>query len=72
VLFTGSLLVTIVFEVPIVEEIVTWAALAQPGDWHRTRNRWLNIHVFRVALGFTSLILLLIAGGIQTLAVLRR
>jgi uncharacterized membrane protein len=68
-LFVTSLLVTILFEIPLVEEIVTWAALALPGDWRRTRDRWIRYHRLRVALGFMSLVLLFIAGCIQEFAV---
>jgi uncharacterized membrane protein len=71
VLFVTSLLVTILFELPLVEEIVTWAALALPVDWHRTRDRWIRYHRLRVVLGFMSLLLLLIAGCIQAFGVPR-
>jgi Sec-independent protein secretion pathway component TatC len=64
-LFGGALLTAVVFELPLVEEILTWAALAEPGDWRRTRGRWLNFHIVRVALTLASLILLLVAGCIQ-------
>jgi len=72
VLFSGALFVMIMVELPIVEEIVTWASLAEPRDWRRTRSRWLKFHIIRIALSFASLILLLAAGGIQAFAVPQR
>ena len=65
-LLFGALLVAIVFELPVVEEIATWpATLKIPDDWQNIRQRWLRIHIARIALGLSSLLLLITAGSVQ-------
>jgi uncharacterized membrane protein len=72
-LFSGVLLVTIVFEVPLIRQIAAWpASLTVPDDWQVVRKRWLWIHFARVAFGFASLTLLLVASGFQAFEALRR
>ena len=63
VLFIVALLVTVLVEVPIVEEIVTWKVSTLPGDWQELRDRWMRFHVIRVVAGLASLVLL-VAGAI--------
>jgi uncharacterized membrane protein len=72
-LFSGALVATIVFEVPLVRQIATWpTSLTVTDDWQVVRKRWLWIHFVRVAFGFASLILLLVASGLQAFEALRR
>jgi uncharacterized membrane protein len=59
--FLIALLVTVVIEVPIVQQIVTWTPSTLPANWTQLRDRWMRFHVVRVVAGITSLILLLIA-----------
>ncbi|WP_254061637.1 DUF1772 domain-containing protein [Granulicella sp. L60] len=59
-LFIVALLVTILVEVPIVEEIVTWTVSTLPPDWQSLRDRWMRFHVIRVIAGLASLVLLLV------------
>jgi uncharacterized membrane protein len=59
--FLIALLVTVVIEVPIVQQIVTWTPSTLPANWMQLRDRWMRFHVVRVVAGITSLILLLIA-----------
>ena len=59
-LFIVALLVTILVEVPIVEEIVTWTVSTLPPDWRSLRDRWMKFHVIRVIAGLASLVLLLV------------
>ena len=63
VLYIVALLVTVVVEVPIVEEIVTWKVSTLPGNWQETRDRWMRFHVIRVVAGLGSVVLL-VAGAI--------
>jgi uncharacterized membrane protein len=71
-LFSGALLVAVVFELPIIEEIATWpATLTIPNDWQQTRQRWLRIHIARVALGLSSLLLLITAGSVHASTILK-
>ena len=63
VLFVVALLVTVVVEVPIVEEIVTWKVSTLPGNWQEIRDRWMRFHVIRVIAGLGSVVLL-VAGAI--------
>ncbi|MBB5338404.1 anthrone oxygenase family protein [Tunturiibacter gelidoferens] len=60
-LFIVALLVTVVVEVPIVQQIVTWTASTLPDNWLQLRDRWMRFHLVRVGAGLTSLILLLVA-----------
>ena len=59
-LFIIALLVTVVVEVPIVEEIVTWTASSLPENWQQVRDRWLKFHIIRVIAGVTSVVLLVV------------
>jgi uncharacterized membrane protein len=63
VLFIVALLVTVVVEVPIVEEIVTWKVSTLPDNWRKIRDRWMRFHVIRVIAGLGSVVLL-VAGAI--------
>ena len=60
-LFLVALLVTVVIEVPIVQQIVTWTPSTLPGNWQQLRDRWMTFHVVRVITGMASLICLLVA-----------
>lgn len=60
-LFIVALMVTVLIEVPIVEEIVTWTMDTLPGNWQELRDRWMRFHVIRVVAGLASLILLVVA-----------
>jgi uncharacterized membrane protein len=62
-LFIVAVLVTVVVEVPIVEEIVTWKVSTLPGNWREIRDRWMRFHVIRVIAGLGSVVLL-VAGAI--------
>lgn len=57
-LFVAALLVTILIEVPIVEQIVTWTVPTLPDNWQSLRDRWSRFHILRVVAalaGFASL-----------------
>jgi uncharacterized membrane protein len=60
-LFLIALLVTVLIEVPIVQQIVTWTPSTLPGNWQQLRDRWMRFHVVRVIAGMASLICLLVA-----------
>jgi uncharacterized membrane protein len=62
-LFIVALLVTVVVEVPIVEEIVTWTVSTLPSNWQQLRDRWTRFHIIRVIAGLASFVLL-VAGAI--------
>jgi uncharacterized membrane protein len=59
--FLIALLVTVVIEVPIVQQIVTWTPSTLPENWQKLRDRWMSFHVLRVIAGIASLIFLLVA-----------
>ena len=59
-LFIVALLVTVLIEVPIVEQIVQWKISTLPSNWQQLRDRWTRFHIIRVIAGLTSLILLVI------------
>ncbi len=60
-LFLIALLVTVVVEVPIVQQIVTWTPSTLPENWQQFRDRWMRFHVLRVIAGMASLIFLVVA-----------
>jgi uncharacterized membrane protein len=62
-LFIVALLVTVVFEVPIVKQIVTWTVATLPGNWQQLRDRWGAFHIIRVIAGIGGVVLL-VAGAI--------
>ncbi|MES2134229.1 MAG: DUF1772 domain-containing protein [Bacteroidota bacterium] len=47
VLTVVSLLVTLIVEVPIINQITQWTGSAYPSDWETIRNRWVKFHVVR-------------------------
>jgi uncharacterized membrane protein len=59
--FLVALLVTVLIEVPIVQQIVTWTPSTLPENWQQLRDRWMRFHVIRVIAGIASLIFLLVA-----------
>jgi hypothetical protein len=62
-LFIVALLVTVLIEVPIVKQIVTWTVATLPANWQQLRDRWGTFHIIRVVAGIGGLVLLL-AGAI--------
>jgi uncharacterized membrane protein len=58
--FVAALIVTMLVEVPIVKQIVTWTDSSLPNNWQQLRDRWGAFHVIRVASGIGGLILLVI------------
>jgi anthrone oxygenase-like protein len=62
-LFVVALLVTVIVEVPIVKQIVTWTVGTLPDDWQQVRDRWGAFHIVRVGAGMAGLVLL-VAGAI--------
>ena len=63
VLFVVALLVTVLVEVPIVKQIVTWTAGTLPGNWQQLRDRWGAFHIIRVVAGIGG-VALLVGGAI--------
>ncbi len=60
VLFATALVVTMLVEVPIVRQIVSWNESTLPENWKLLRDRWGTFHIVRVATGFVGLILLVV------------
>ena len=58
-MFIVALLVTVLVEVPIVKQIMTWTATTLPADWQQLRDRWRRFHVVRVVASIAGLALLL-------------
>jgi uncharacterized membrane protein len=61
VLFLFTVLVTMVVEVPIVRQIMTWTESTLPGNWQQLRDRWVSFHLLRVVPSFVGLVLLVAA-----------
>jgi uncharacterized membrane protein len=62
-LFVVALVVTMLIEVPIVKQIVTWTVETLPGNWQQQRDRWVVFHIIRVVAGIGGLVFL-VAGAI--------
>jgi uncharacterized membrane protein len=60
VLFIVTLLVTVLVEVPIVKQVVTWTPSSLPADWQQRRDRWGAFHLLRIVPSVIALILLLV------------
>ena len=60
VLFLIALLVTVLVEVPIVQQITTWTVATLPDTWQQLRDRWGAFHIIRIGVSIAGLILLLI------------
>jgi uncharacterized membrane protein len=56
-----ALLVTMLVEVPIVHQIITWNPAAPPDNWQKLRDRWGAFHILRIVAGISALLALLIA-----------
>ena len=59
-LFLAALVVTVLVEVPIVKQIVTWTDSTLPDNWQQLRDRWGAFHVIRVFAGIAGLVLLVV------------
>ena len=62
-LFVVALLVTMIVEVPIVQQIVTWTVPTLPANWQTLRDRWGEFQVVRVLASLAGFVFLL-AGAI--------
>src|SRR5277367_4672425 len=47
ILITGSLIITLLVEVPIVKQIEQWTAITIPSNWGAIQDRWLKFHIIR-------------------------
>jgi hypothetical protein len=56
-----SIIVVVVFEIPLIHEITEWTASSIPEDWRRHRDRWQMVHLLRVLFGFASFLSLVVA-----------
>jgi uncharacterized membrane protein len=59
--FIVALLVTMLVEVPIVQQIETWTVSTLPANWQALRDRWGAFHVIRIVASIAGLVLLVIA-----------
>ena len=59
-LFIVTLLVTVLIEVPIVKQVVTWAPSTLPDNWKVLRDRWGAFHLARIIPSLVGLVLVLI------------
>jgi len=47
-LFLLALLVTVLIEVPIVNQFTTWTGATMPANWQQLRDRWGSFHLVRI------------------------
>jgi uncharacterized membrane protein len=60
IMFLIALIVTMLVEVPIVKQILTWTDSTLPDNWQQLRDHWGAFHIIRVVAGIVGLILLVI------------
>jgi uncharacterized membrane protein len=60
IMFVVALIVTMLVEVPIVKQIVTWTDSTLPDNWQQLRDHWGAFHIIRVVTGIAGLILLVL------------
>lgn len=63
-LFTLTLVVTMVIEVPIVKQIENWEVSNLPNNWKELRDRWLAFHYLRVIPSIIGLLLICVCVAI--------
>lgn len=56
-----AILITLVIEVPINNQIITWTASTAPSNWEAIRDRWEFFNSIRVIASLTSFVLFAIA-----------
>jgi hypothetical protein len=49
-----ALLITMLVEVPIVNQVKQWTVGSLPSDWEEIRDRWVTFHVIRTAAAIIS------------------
>jgi uncharacterized membrane protein len=62
-LFVVTLLVTVLIEVPIVKQIVTWTPSTLPDNWQQLRDRWGAFHYARIVPSLVGLVLILVGAN---------
>ena len=65
-LFLVTLLVTVLVEVPIVEQIETWTVPTLPANWQHLRDRWGAFHLLRVVPSIVGLLLLVVGAIVSS------
>ena len=60
-LFIVTVVVTVLTEVPIVKQVVTWEVETVPANWRVLRDRWVSFHLLRVIAGIAALGLYVVA-----------
>ena len=60
-LFIVTVVVTVLTEVPIVKQVVTWEVETVPANWRVLRDRWVSFHLLRVIPGIAALGLYVVA-----------
>lgn len=56
-----AIVITIMIEVPINNQVVTWTASSVPADWQLIRDRWQFFNVVRVIVSLLSFVLFAMA-----------
>ena len=56
----ASILITVMINVPINDQIMTWNASAPPADWMRLRDKWWTWHTIRAAALLAGFVLVLL------------
>jgi hypothetical protein len=53
--------VIVVFEVPVVNEVVAWTSSSIPENWQQRRDHWIVVHKIRVFTELASVLSLVIS-----------
>lgn len=62
VLLVGSVLVSVLYLVPINDRSSSWTAEDHPADWREQHSRWDRLHHLRVAVIVVAFVLVVVAG----------
>ena len=54
-LVIASVLISVLIELPIVDEMKTWTLATIPPHWEAMRDRWVFYHVIRLLIAFAGL-----------------
>ncbi len=61
VLSAAGLLVTVLFQMPLVKQMRSWTVSTLPHNWEQIRDRWEAFHAVRVVASVAGLVMMLTA-----------
>ena len=59
-LWITTIIISVIWLVPLNNRVASWSGASLPPDWQETRSRWDRLHRFRVALLLAALVCLIV------------